>query len=206
MLDYFTAKKSKSKTHGEKLRKNSEPVFSPDDEAFLHRITSESEGTPPPLPERPHDLHIAGYATENNSQLVPASEASMVPLPDVPDTPSEPLASPTSGLASPTEKKKKRWSFLNLDGKLRHRKATADALDSAVADSKASGSEPVTAAASEPKKENDEIEQVLEQLNLAAVNNTAFSVSDESRELLKKYGFPNSPIALTNRFKIYACV
>ena len=39
----------------------------------------------------------------------------------------------------------------------------------------------------EAKKEEEEMTSVLEQLNLAAVNNRVFSLSKESQELLRKY-------------------
>ena len=185
MLDYFTAKKDKAKakayTHvAEQSRKQSLPILTSDDEAFLHHITTQDEGTPPPLPERPQDLPVTGEATHNTSQLV-VSDAAGVPLPDSPAA--------TPGGSTQPEAKKNRWSFLKYDSKNRDRKHTADVLQNAVADSKqaeASGTQVKAVNAADAKKEQDEVEQVLEQLNLAAVNNTVFSISDETRELLRK--------------------
>lgn len=73
MLEYFTYKKVK-KHQAEKKAKEHEHIQSPlldeDDERFLTRIVS-AEGTPPPLPERPHGLGVeAGDSTGNTSQMV----------------------------------------------------------------------------------------------------------------------------------------
>ena len=194
MLDYFTSKKSKSQ--GKKPeRRVSEPVLNDDDEEFLRKITTQVEGTPPPLPERPLDLMIAGETEGNNAQLVLANEARAIPLPDVPDTPKDEAASPKEAPISPTSPKspskssKRRWSLLQFGSKIRDRKAAATGLDSAIADMKAAEagtSQPPAVPKSEANKENEEIEQVLEQLNLAAINNQVFSISDESQELIHK--------------------
>jgi hypothetical protein len=181
MLEYFTHKKIKR--HQEKTPKSEEPVLNQEDQDFLHRITSQVEGTPPPLPERTQDLPIAGEATGNDAQLVLSEEARSIPLPDVPDTPAEVMP----GIGSEdvigetkedekAKKKKNRWSFLRRDSK----KGTADGLQSA-ADQLKQGPK-----SSEQKKEEEEITSVLDKLNLAAVNNQAFSLGKESQELLKK--------------------
>ena len=193
MLDYFSSKKSKSQ--GKKPdRRPSEPLFTNEDEEFLKKITSQIEGSPPPLPERPFNLAIAGDTEGNEAQLVLFDEAKRIPLPDVPDTPKDEVTSPKGESSTPkspispsNEGKKRRWSFFG--SKSRDRKATATGLESAMADMKAAettGVQPQAVSQAEAKKETDEIEQVLEQLNLAAVNNRVFSFSDESRELIHK--------------------
>ena len=194
MLDYFSSKKSKGKGK-QPDRRPSEPLLTDDDEDFLRKITSQVEGTPPPLPERPFDLNVAGETEGNDAQLVLANEAHAIPLPDVPDTPQDEVTSPKeppkspSSPSNPTRQTKRRWSPLPFGGKNRDRKATATGLDSAIADMKAaqaSGEQAPTVPTPEAKKEGEEIEDVLEQLNLAAVNNRVFSFSDESRELIHK--------------------
>ena len=45
----------------------------------------------------------------------------------------------------------------------------------------------------EARKEEEEMAAVLEDLNLAAVNNRVFSISKESRELMHKYA--TTPVA-----------
>lgn len=195
MMEYFSYKKAKK--HLEKAPKSKEPVLNDEDEAFLYRITSQVEGTPPPLPERPQDLSIAGDSINNHQQLVLADseEAWGVPLPDVPDTPEGVMAGIegedlTQGKGKGKEKavdsKKNRWSFLHRDGKEGKRKAAADDLHSAAENMKgpdAAGSE----TKSEATKEEEEMTIVLEKLNLAAVNNRVFSISQESQDLLRKY-------------------
>ena len=203
MLDYFSSKKSKAKETKVKERKPerrpSEPLLTDDDEEFLSKITAQIEGTPPPLPQRPFDLPIAGETEGNNAQLILFDEARRVPLPDIPDTPYDEVKSskepqvplsPITPISPSAESKRKRWSFMQFGSKGRDRKATATGLDSAIAglkatETKEAQSAPVTQ--SEAEKENEEIEQVLEQLNMASINNRAFSFSDESRELLHKY-------------------
>lgn len=195
MLDYFSSKKSKAKGK-QPERRPSGPVFTDEDEQFLQRITSQTEGTPPPLPERPLDLAIAGETEGNNAQLILADEARNIPIPDVPDTPKDEATSPKGEPSTPLspaspskEGKKRRWSFLQFGSKNRDRKATASGLDSAIADMKAAqeaGDQSTDAAETEAKKENEEIEQVLEQLNLAAINNRVFSITDETKELIRR--------------------
>ena len=183
MLEYFTYKKAKK--HQEKAHKSEEPVLNKDDEDFLHRITSQVEGTPPALPDRPQDLPISGDSQGNNAQLVLAEEARSIPLPETPDVETTPSATTEEahdkdkGKGKEKEKKdkKNRWSFLRKYSK----KATADGLHS-VAEGVKGEQKP-----SEAKKEEEEITVVLDKLNLAAVNNQVFSLSKESQELLKKY-------------------
>src|SRR5258706_16351964 len=73
MLEYFSYKKIK-KHQAEKRAlagaQSPAPVLSEEDENFLGRIVS-AEGTPPPLPDRPHFLNPEVLtATPNDSQLV----------------------------------------------------------------------------------------------------------------------------------------
>ena len=55
----------------------------------------------------------------------------------------------------------------------------------AVAEGMKSTDEP--AITEEAKKEQEDMASVLEQLNLAAINNRVFSISDETNELLRKF-------------------
>ena len=197
----------KAKNHEEEEPQAPEaPVLSEEDEAFLQRIAE--EGTPPPLPargpplpERPLDLQVAGESEENDMQLVLVDEAKEVPLPDDPDTPLAASSAtednnnvkeeerPTSS----SGKKHKRWSFLrrdSRDSKRKSRKATATDLMSAAEAIKPPDAQPNedgNVSDQEAKKEEEEMASVLEQLNLAAVDNRVFSISKESQELLNKY-------------------
>lgn len=71
MLEYFTYKKVKKHQAEKRAHEQTQaPVLDEEDERFLTRIVS-AEGTPPPLPERPHRLGIeAGDPTGNTSQMI----------------------------------------------------------------------------------------------------------------------------------------
>ncbi|KAI4169142.1 MAG: hypothetical protein LQ346_008993 [Caloplaca aetnensis] len=211
MRSYFTSKKGKepavktpAKTPDEKPEDVAGPVLSSEDEAFLHRIAS--EGTPPPLPERPRpqDLPVAGETEENQGQLVLLSEAQDVPLPSAPDTPAEDVATAIESERSETVREKEkekpkdgkkpfRWSFLRKDSRDGKRKAKVDTATDlqSVADAlKPPGAQPNedhVVADPEAKKEEEEMTAIMEELNLAAVNNRVFSISAESKELLQKF-------------------
>ena len=70
-MEYFTYKKVKK--HQAEKRAQAQvqsPLLNDEDANFLERIVS-AEGTPPPLPERPHGLGPeAGDSTGNNAQMV----------------------------------------------------------------------------------------------------------------------------------------
>ena len=194
MLEYFSIKKAKN--HQAEAEKSELPVLTDEDEAFLHRIAT--EGTPPPLPERPQDLAVAGESKGNDAQLVLMQGAQNIPLPDVPDTPDDVLVA-IEGEADPKElgkskesKKAFRWSFLrrdSRDSKRREKEVAASNLHGIAEGLKAPDAQPNedgVVTPNEARKEEDEMTVVLEQLNLAAVNNRVFSISKESQDLLRK--------------------
>lgn len=131
-----------------------------------------------------------------------------IPLPDVPDTPDGVLTTAESedidqenakGKQKEGKKSKSKWSFLRRDSrdvKRKNKEATAADLMSAAEGLKSADAQPNddhTVSDPEAKKEEEEMTSVLEQLNLAAVNNRVFSVSKESQELLRKYVAPLTP-------------
>lgn len=197
MMEYFNF--AKAKLHSDHAEKSEAPVLSEEDEAFLHRIAS--EGTPPPLPERPQDLSVAGESSGNDAQLALMDGAQNIPLPDVPDTPDGIVPSMEDqedgkGKEKETVKHSKspfRWSFLrrdSRDGKRKGKNVVASDLMSAAEDIKppdAHANEDGHVSNHEAKKEEEEMTAVLDQLNLAAVNNRVFSISKESQDLLHKY-------------------
>ncbi|KAL8853477.1 MAG: hypothetical protein Q9221_001636 [Calogaya cf. arnoldii] len=202
MTSYFTSKKGKAVA--EKVEDKPDdiqgPVLSEEDEAFLHRIAT--EGTPPPLPERPHpqDLPVVGEAENNNAQLVLFEEAQDVPLPSAPDTPAEEVASPTENHVSDKTKGKQKeakkpfkWSFLRRDSRDSKRKAqaeTATGLMTVAEGLKSADAQPNedhNVSDPQAKKEEDEMTAIMNDLNLAAVDNRVFSISSESKELLNKF-------------------
>ena len=202
-MEYFSSKRARSKSPAPPVET---PILSEEDEAFLARI--ETEGTPPELPERPRptlptrpqDLHQVGETEGNNAQVALMDGSQNIPLPDVPDTPDDVLttAEPdeinqSKSKGKQKEGKKSRWSFLRRDSrdvKRKNQEATASDLMSAAEGLKSADAQPNEdhiVSDPEAKKEEEEMTSVLEQLNLAAVNNRVFSLSKESQELLRKY-------------------
>ena len=171
------------------------PVLNEEDEEFLHRIAE--EGPPPPLPARPgtQDLPEAGNPEGNNAQMVLYEGAQLIPeTPDNLDSESADAESHENVTKMEKEhRKKSKWSFLRRDSRDSKRKATASGLMSAVENVKSPNAQPNeddVVSDHEAHNEEAEMTDVLEQLNLAAVNNRVFSVSKESRELLQQYATP----------------
>ncbi|KAL8843325.1 MAG: hypothetical protein Q9170_000183 [Blastenia crenularia] len=207
MRSYFGSRKGKApvKTLEEKPEDVEGPVLTEEDEAFLHRIAT--EGTPPPLPERPpplptrpQDLPVVGEPEGNEGQLILLKDAQDVPLPSAPDTPAEEVATAIEG--EPSEKSQGKhkenkrpfkWSFMRRDSRDSKRKAqtaTATDLMGAAETLKSPDAQPNEDHAlpdPEAKKEEDEMTAIMDDLNLAAVNNRVFSVSTESKDLLHKF-------------------
>ena len=198
MMEYFNF--NKAKHHQDHAEKSEAPVLTDEDEAFLQRITS--EGTPPPLPARPQDLQVAGETEGNNAQIALYDGAQNIALPDVPDTPDGIRATSIEneeiegkGKEKESVKEGKRpykWSFLRRDSRDSKRKAkevTATDLQGIAEGLKAPDAQPNedgNVDDHEARKEEEEMTVVLDQLNLAAVNNRVFSISKESQELLRK--------------------
>lgn len=214
-MEYFSSKRARSKSPAPPTQVET-PVLNDEDEAFLARI--ETEGTPPDLPERPapplpsrlQDLPHVGETEGNNAQIALLDGSQNIPLPDVPDTPDDVLTTAESddlnqGNAKGKQKeaKKSKWSFLRRDSrdvKRKNKEATATGLMSAAEGLKSSDAQPNEdhiVSDPEAKKEEEDMTSVLEQLNLAAVNNRVFSVSKESQELLRKYvpPFTSCPVS-----------
>ena len=208
MFKHFTHKKLHKQTAV--AEEPDQPVLSEEDQAFLQRVAE--EGTPPPLPQRrppspqrPLDLPVVGETEANHAQLI-LYEAKDTPLPEAPDTPiiatpilSEDESEETAkgkgkeSVSVRSGKKKTRWSFLRRDSRDSKRKsqitASNDLLSAAegLKPPDAQPNEDATVSDQEAQKEEQEMANVLDQLNLAAVNNRVFSLSTESQELLRKY-------------------
>lgn len=204
-MEYLTHRRPKSKSPIRASGEVEAPVLNEEDEAFLARI--ESEGTPPALPERhaprlpqrPQDLPEVGDTTGNNAQLALLDSSQNIPLPDAPDTPEDVLTTTEpddidqgKDKGKQKEIKKSKWSFLRRDSrdtKRKNKERTATDLMSAAEGLKAADAHPNedrTVSDPEAKKEEEEMAAVLEDLNLAAVNNRVFSISKESQELMRK--------------------
>ena len=127
-----------------------------------------------------------------------------VPLPEAPETPENEVIIPEASVDSALKgkgqetakdsKKKSKWSFLRRDSrdttKRKAKNATATDLKSAAEQLKSPDAQPnEDGIVSDPeaKKEEEEMSALLDDLNLAAVNNRVFSVSKESKDLLHKF-------------------
>jgi len=179
-----------------------EPVLNEEDEAFLTRIISDAEEEPPALPARPVSSTSITQVRSTDAQVILMQGADNIPLPDAPETPEGEVARAIEGEPttdsddkSKLKPKSNRWSWLRRPSeKSIARNSTAVSLQSA-ADSLKAPPKPANTkpnsegqvAPAEAAKEEDEMASVLEQLNLTAVNNRVFSISDESKELLKQF-------------------
>lgn len=178
----------KAKAHVSRAQKSATPVLSEEDEAFLNHITSDEN--PPPLPARPHitDLPVAGDTRGNDAQVALLDGAQNIALPATPDETLEAQTWSPEADTKQSQSKKSTWSWLRRDS--RSREATADGLQD-IAD-KMKGPDAIPneddiVDDKEAKKEEEDMMIVLERLNLAAVNNRVFSISDETQELLRKF-------------------
>ena len=178
----------KAKAHVSRAQKSATPVLSEEDEAFLNHITSDEN--PPPLPARPHitDLPVAGDTRGNDAQVALLDGAQNIALPATPDETSEEQTWPPEASSKQSPSKRSTWSWLRRDS--RSRQATADGLQD-IAD-KMKGPDAIPneddiVDDKEAKKEEEDMMIVLERLNLAAVNNRVFSISDETQDLLRKF-------------------
>lgn len=216
MLEYFSYKKVKKHQaeRAERAEKKAHtqtqvrtpspagprPLLNEEDANFLERIVS-AEGTPPPLPNRPEGWIAgvgleAGDATGNNAQMVVrdgnGTSAEQVPgkhhrhwhqdkgKGKVNET------AETTGTANTGEKKQSRFAFLarNITKKVCRYISTLSKVYANKYQHKES--QPVVTP-NEANKEEDDINRVLEDLNLAAVNNRAFSMSKESQQLVQQF-------------------
>jgi len=175
------------------------PVLDEADQKFLERLTAisqEPEGVPPPLPIRPVVILNNGEVkTGRDAQEALMDGAENVPLPMSPlevvvdnESKDKTVDRGKKGVMSyfalaqgkfkrsmdksKEDKKDKKERFSDKD-----REKAANTLLAAAESSKSS----------EEKKEEQELTIILDQLNLSAVNNRAFSFSKESEELLSKF-------------------
>jgi len=176
MMEYFTYKKVKKHQAEKKAAANQQsPLLDEKDETFLRRVIS-AEGTPPPLPARPHGLPEAGDFTGNASQMVVHDG----------NTVAEEEAHKRSSKDKGKGKEKENEKSVETEGKKPGRFAflsrvgTKKNKDGLKPDSK-------VVTPNEAAAEENDINKVLEDLNLSAINNRAFSISDESQQVLQKF-------------------
>jgi hypothetical protein len=188
MMEYFTYKKIK-KHQAEKRAKEGEqtPVISEEDENFLTRVIS-AEGTPPPLPDRPRFGPEAGDSTDNQAQMVvhDGNGTTEAPLDE------QPIKDEGKGKENEKPDGKKssnRFSFLtrSLTKKVSSPPFPRNVITTDTPQKKDDLSPKPVVTPDEASSEEDDIIRVLNDLNLAAVNNRAFSISKESQELVGKF-------------------
>jgi len=177
MLEYFTYKKVKKhqeekKASGkekETMVKTPPPVLNDEDEQFLTRIVS-AEGTPPPLPTRPTFGAEAGDSTGNDAQIVVHDGRE--------DHRRDSVKSVDKGKGKDKDhaEEKKENKFTGFLGRTFTKRGQRPDL-------KPKRNVP----ASEAEREEDDLTAILDDLDLTATNNRAFSLSAESQDLVRKF-------------------
>ncbi|USP73749.1 hypothetical protein yc1106_01023 [Curvularia clavata] len=181
----------------------SDPVLDAEDQKFLERlaaIAAEPEGTPPPLPQRTPvpEEEASEKKVGKDAQEALLDGADKVALPQ---SPPETAASATDkGKGKATEgglgRKKSVLSYFQLprfnkkDGE--KTKPTKDKNTTITDKDRAQLADDLQAAATsakltETQQQDKELTDILDQLNLSAVNNRVFSFSKESEDLLNKF-------------------
>lgn len=179
------------------------PVLDEEDEKFLQRlaaIAQEPEGTPPPLPERRTIILEGGEkVSSKDAQQALLDGADTVPLPTSP-----PEITTEDGSKGKGKAKATMMSYFSLaqskfkrsgdkDGKAKdmskkEKEVITDKDRNTLAnDIHAAAEKAKSASEEETKAENKELTQILDDLNLSAVNNRVFSFSKESEDLLNKF-------------------
>ncbi|KAI9883215.1 MAG: RHO1 GDP-GTP exchange protein 2 [Watsoniomyces obsoletus] len=167
MLEYFTSKMGK-KPQVETKERSDSPILSPKDEQFLEHIVSEDRAVSE-LNTAP-EMREAGDAFDNPAQILG------------PKTRVDDDVETTRGKGhhhSSSQGSKNRWSILDRFNS----KKSKSHHDHDHHHSKDKG----TVTSKEANREEDDLSAVLEKLNLAADNNKVFSLSKESRELVRKF-------------------
>lgn len=168
----------KTKTRIGTPTKSEKPVLTEEDEKFLNQITKQEN--PVPIPVINHG---------GDAQLALLDGAQTIPLP--PETPSEVLeegqALERTQVQEPNAKKKSTWSWMRRDSRDTKRQSTAEGLHDIAEGLKANTDVEETEEDAEVKREEEDMKMVLENLNLAAVDNRVFSISAETQDLLRQF-------------------
>jgi len=143
-------------------------------------------------------LQVAGETQGKDAQLALMDGAQNVPLPETPDEAAkelvaEPESGHSKGKKAEASRKPYTWSFLRRDSrdvKRHNQEATATSLSEVAEGLKSADAKPNednVVTPKEARKEEEELTIALERLNLAAVNNRVFSISNETQELMQKF-------------------
>lgn len=178
-----------TETHG--------PVLTDEDEAFLHHVAtsssisgSDSGDKQPGGSKDEQGRALVDEPLDDDLRRLAEDRGSQEKL-DTPDT--EPTAA-TASSASTDQKKMEKGhkSRKSLWGILKDRKwmgetEKVDKGKAKVADDTQSSGEAAGKGKNEERKEDQDLSKVLEQLNLAAVNNRVFSISSDTQALLEQF-------------------
>jgi len=177
-----------------------EPVLDEEDQRFMERlaaIAAEPEGNAPPLPTRPMEAtdDKGEHKVGRDAQEALMDGADKIELPQSP--PAE-TGEKGKGKATGLDRKKSVLSYFSLDRFKKGEKGVdkektpKDKTEKLSEKERAAMADDLLAAAAasrdeDQKKEDKELTEILDQLNLSAVNNRVFSFSKESEELLNKF-------------------
>ncbi|KZF19693.1 hypothetical protein L228DRAFT_38892 [Xylona heveae TC161] len=167
----------RSKAKQQARRQSEGPVLNEEDEQFLRNATDESR--PPPLPESPAVITEGKVTGEEpvgkDPQIALMNGAQDIPLPETPDEQTEESTDTEAGKGK-SKQGKSRFNPLSYFQR-RKSKATVE---------KEAGPEGAKENTTDAEEQED-ITATLDKLNLAAINNRVFSLSQESQELLQKF-------------------
>ncbi|KAJ5174612.1 uncharacterized protein N7482_000489 [Penicillium canariense] len=196
-MQYFN--QIKHRRRSSQILKPPNPVLTAEDEAFLQQVTSDPENRRKSTAQN-EPLASEG-PTESSQQPVLGDGALDIPLPASPaeefgkelgeeerkarerrdDMKTE--SAPAKLQDTPAPEKKKRWSTIF---RKKNSDTDKDREPTTAGDLKTETSTP-TSNGQEAQKDQEDMTDILDRLNLAADNNRVFSVSDETQELLRKF-------------------
>lgn len=174
------------------------PVLTQADEDFFRKIIAEDHQSTSGGQIVIFDKKNEGVSTDAQTRLMDRADA--ISLPASPEVePTNPIDHATSGTSKDAERPKdpsRRKSYLSFIQKrvpvlpfgrdATKRQAGTDLSDVAGAVKTGESLAPPTAA-DEVEKEKKDLTSILDQLNLASVNNRAFSFSEESQKLMAEF-------------------
>ena len=189
----------RAKTHIAASSKSDVPVLSDEDEKFLNRITSEDQSAAPvSFIDHGGDAQIAIMNGAQNIALPPETpgELETANEADAP-FPGKVVTSDVEDVDASAKSSRYTWSWLRRDSrdakakeKATGQQETADSLHDIAQGLKSPDAQPNEdgiVTEEEAKREEEDMTIILERMNLAAVNNRVFSISDETQELLQKF-------------------
>ncbi|KAF7719764.1 Uncharacterized protein PECH_005675 [Penicillium ucsense] len=207
-MQYFN--QIKNRRRSSQISSSHNPVLTPEDEAFLTKVTSDPENQPEPVAQnesRPLEGPAGGSGTlvtddklhEATSAAAPAEELGKQlgeeeMLKDEQKIGVKKDTEPVKSNDAPAaDKKKNRWNSMfwkkgtaSDKGKEKQSTQNASEIDAVKPSSTANNATPT---ATEARQEQEDMTDILDRLNLAADNNRVFSLSDETQELLRKFKF-----------------